>query len=92
MTNPANVKEITSRLISYLRTVSNEFIKADLVAKLTQLAERYPFYSLLISLSHDIIIIDVSLHTDSVELSQLIFVDKMYMYIIDTCMPICTYH
>ena len=59
MTNPANVKEITSRLIFYLRTVSNEFIKADLVAKLTQLAERYPFYSQLISIAHDIIIIDV---------------------------------
>ena len=42
MTNPANVQVITEKLLSYLRTSSNKFIKADLVSKLTQLAERYP--------------------------------------------------
>ena len=42
MTNPANVTVITERLIAYLRTTTDDFIKTDLVAKITQLAERYP--------------------------------------------------
>lgn len=42
MTNPTNVTVITDRLLAYLRSSSNKFIKADLVSKLTQLAERYP--------------------------------------------------
>lgn len=42
MTNPANVMVISERLIAYLRTTTDDFIKTDLVAKITQLAERYP--------------------------------------------------
>ena len=41
MTNPSNVTVITERMISFLRSTTEEFIKKDLVAKITQLAERY---------------------------------------------------
>ena len=43
MTNPANVTVITDKLISYLTNTKDEFMKADLVSKITQLAERYPY-------------------------------------------------
>ena len=42
MTNPANVTVITDKLINYLTNTKDEFMKADLVSKITQLAERYP--------------------------------------------------
>ena len=42
MTNPSNVTVITEKLIAYLRKTTDEFIKTDLVSKITQLAERYP--------------------------------------------------
>ena len=45
MTNPANVTVITDKLISYLTNTKDEFMKADLVSKITQLAERYPYYT-----------------------------------------------
>ena len=45
MTNPANVTVITDKLISYLTNTKDEFMKADLVSKITQLAERYPHYT-----------------------------------------------
>jgi len=43
MTNSLNVVVIAEKLIAYLRTTRDEYIKADLVSKITQLAERYPF-------------------------------------------------
>ena len=41
MTNPMNVVVITDRLISYLRQTRDEYIRSDLVARITQLAERF---------------------------------------------------
>ncbi len=41
MTNQSNVVVITDRLIAYLRQTNNEYIRSDLVAKITQLAERF---------------------------------------------------
>ena len=47
MTNSLNVVVIADKLIAYLKTTRDEYIKADLVSKITQLAERYPLPSLL---------------------------------------------
>ena len=41
MTNPRNVTVIAEKLIAYLRTTTDEYIRADLVSKITQLAERF---------------------------------------------------
>ena len=41
MTNPSNVMVITDRLISYLRVMRDDYIRSDLVGKITQLAERF---------------------------------------------------
>ncbi len=41
MTNQSNVTVITDRLIAYLRLTTNEYVRSDLVAKITQLAERF---------------------------------------------------
>lgn len=41
MTNPVNVEVICDRLINYLRTTVDQYLRADLVARITQLAERY---------------------------------------------------
>lgn len=41
MTNPSNVAVIADRLIAYLRSTRDDYIRADLVAKITQLAERF---------------------------------------------------
>ena len=41
MTNPLNVVVISDRLIEYLRQTTDEYIQSDLVAKITQLAERF---------------------------------------------------
>ena len=41
MTNPLNVVVITEKLIGYLRQTRDEYIRADLVSKVTQLAERF---------------------------------------------------
>ncbi len=41
MTNPSSVTVITDRLIAYLRTTRDDYIRSDLVAKITQLAERF---------------------------------------------------
>jgi len=41
MTNPSNVTVITDRLVTYLRVTRDDYIKADLVGKVTQLAERF---------------------------------------------------
>ena len=41
MTNPSNVAVITDKLIAYLRTTRDDYIRSDLVAKITQLAERF---------------------------------------------------
>ncbi len=41
MTNPSNVTVITDRLVAYLRVTRDDYIKADLVGKVTQLAERF---------------------------------------------------
>ena len=42
MTNPHNVEVICERLVSYLRSTVDDFLRADLVARVTELAERYP--------------------------------------------------
>ena len=42
MTSALNVVVITEKLIAYLKTTRDEYIKTDLVSKITQLAERYP--------------------------------------------------
>lgn len=50
MTNSLNVVVIAEKMIAYLKTTRDEYIKADLVSKITQLAERYPWqqkYSLI---------------------------------------------
>ena len=41
MTNQSNVAVITDKLIAYLRQTTNEYVRSDLVAKITQLAERF---------------------------------------------------
>lgn len=41
MTNPTNVTVIAEKLITYLRQTNDEYIRSDLVAKITQLAERF---------------------------------------------------
>ena len=41
MTNPSNVTVITEKLIGYLRHTRDEYIRSDLVSKVTQLAERF---------------------------------------------------
>ena len=41
MTNPMNVVVIADRLIGYLRQTRDEYIRSDLVARITQLAERF---------------------------------------------------
>ena len=41
MTNPTNVEVITERMLSYLRTTHEDFVKKDIVAKITKLAERF---------------------------------------------------
>ena len=41
MTNPSNVTVITDRLVAYLRVTRDDYTKADLVGKVTQLAERF---------------------------------------------------
>jgi AP-4 complex subunit epsilon-1 len=41
MTNPMNVVVIAERLITYLRQTRDEYIRSDLVARITQLAERF---------------------------------------------------
>ena len=41
MTNPMNVVVIADRLIAYLRQTRDEYIRSDLVARITQLAERF---------------------------------------------------
>jgi len=42
MTNSLNVVVIAEKMIAYLKTTRDEYIKVDLVSKITQLAERYP--------------------------------------------------
>ena len=41
MTNTANVDIITERMLAFLRSTHEDFIKRDLVTKITQLAERF---------------------------------------------------
>ena len=41
MTNPLNVVVITEKLIGYLRQTRDEYIRSNLVSKVTQLAERF---------------------------------------------------
>ena len=41
MTNPTNVEVITERMLGYLRTTHEDFVKKDIVAKITKLAERF---------------------------------------------------
>lgn len=41
MTNPANVIVIVEKLLSYLRTTVDVFLRKDLVPRITQLAERF---------------------------------------------------
>ena len=41
MTNTTNVDVITERMLSFLRSTHEDFIKRDLVTKITQLAERF---------------------------------------------------
>ena len=41
MTNPLNVVVITEKLIGYLHQTRDEYIRSDLVSKVTQLAERF---------------------------------------------------
>ena len=41
MTNPSNVTVITDRLVAYLHVTRDDYTKADLVGKVTQLAERF---------------------------------------------------
>jgi AP-4 complex subunit epsilon-1 len=41
MTNPANLIVITEKMIAYLRKTSDEFVKVDLVTKITELAEKF---------------------------------------------------
>lgn len=41
MTNTSNVKVICERLISYLRSTVDEYIKSDLVTRITTLAEKF---------------------------------------------------
>eukprot|EP00001_Collodictyon_triciliatum_P016755 03141_5 len=41
MTNPANVTFVVSRLIKYLRSTIDVYLRTELVSRITQLAERY---------------------------------------------------
>ncbi|XP_065178615.1 AP-4 complex subunit epsilon-1-like [Sycon ciliatum] len=41
MTNPHNVEVICERLVSYLRSTVDDFFRADLVARVTELAEKF---------------------------------------------------
>jgi len=41
MTNPLNVAVISDRLIGYLHQTRDEYVRSDLVTKITQLAERF---------------------------------------------------
>ena len=41
MTNPANVTVIVDKLLGYLRTTVDVFLRKDLVPRITQLAERF---------------------------------------------------
>jgi len=40
MTNPANVIMVVDKLTAYLRQASDVFLRTDLVARITQLAEK----------------------------------------------------
>jgi len=41
MTNPINVQFITDKLLQFLRTTSDEYLRRDLVTRIAQIAERY---------------------------------------------------
>jgi AP-4 complex subunit epsilon-1 len=40
MTNPMNVQAVVDKMLIHLRGSSDEFLRMDLVAKITELAER----------------------------------------------------
>lgn len=41
MTNPHNVEVICERLVGYLRSTVDNYLRTDLVARITELAEKY---------------------------------------------------
>src|SRR5690606_4012698 len=41
ITNPKNVRPITSKLIEFLKTTTDTYLRTELVSRITQLAERY---------------------------------------------------
>lgn len=41
MTNPMNVVTITDKLIQHLRQTQDQYLRTELVSRITQLAERY---------------------------------------------------
>ena len=42
ITNASNVETVSSKLIGYLRGTVDSYFRAELVARITELAERYP--------------------------------------------------
>ena len=43
MANPANIEVITQKLVTYLKNSVDFYLRKDLVPRIIQLAERYPF-------------------------------------------------
>uniref|UniRef100_A0ABM0M2J8 Uncharacterized protein LOC102803292 n=1 Tax=Saccoglossus kowalevskii TaxID=10224 RepID=A0ABM0M2J8_SACKO len=62
MTNQKNIEVIFKKVLEYLNTAKDNYIKKDLVAKITDLAEKYPFYA-----NHLIILGHVLPDTEAVE-------------------------
>jgi AP-4 complex subunit epsilon-1 len=47
MTNPVNVTVIVAKLLTHLQSATDPFLRRDLVTRLTTLAERFAYVSLL---------------------------------------------
>ena len=47
ITNATNVEIVCSKLIGYLRVTVDSYFRAELVTRVTELAERYPLYTLI---------------------------------------------
>ncbi|XP_077863845.1 uncharacterized protein LOC102803292, partial [Saccoglossus kowalevskii] len=52
MTNQKNIEVIFKKVLEYLNTAKDNYIKKDLVAKITDLAEKYPFGQTSLYLHH----------------------------------------
>jgi len=53
ITNAGNVETVCEKLLSYLKTTADAYFRTELVDRITELAERYPFMVQLVTLEQN---------------------------------------